>query len=103
LAPRLQADKGLSGTYHLAGAGETSWHGFARAIVARQMLYTGRNPAVMPIAAADYPTDARRPSNSVLDSTCFAASFGYAARPWHVRVEETVDVVFRSPATSSAA
>lgn len=81
------------GTYHFAGQGETSWHGFASVIVAEQARFTGRHPSVEPITTADYPTPARRPANSVLDSSRFAATFGYRALPWQERVREVVEVL----------
>jgi dTDP-4-dehydrorhamnose reductase len=37
---------------------------------------------VKPIRTADWPTRAARPANSVLDSSRFAADFGYRAPPW---------------------
>ena len=54
LAPRLVADANVSGTYHFAGTGRTSWHGFATEIVARQRPFTGRNPRVVPIATGGF-------------------------------------------------
>lgn len=96
LAPRLVADASVSGTYHFAGAGRTSWHGFAMEIVARQRPFTGRNPRVVPIAAADFKAAAPRPANSVLDSGRFRAIFGHSARPWQERVAETVDLLLRT-------
>ena len=48
---------------HLAGSGETTWHGFATAIFAASPY----RPRVDPVATADYPTPARRPANSRLD------------------------------------
>jgi dTDP-4-dehydrorhamnose reductase len=78
------------GTYHFAGTGETTWHGFAARIVAEQAALTGKHPEVIPIATAEYPTPARRPANSVLDSGRFAEAFGYRARPWE---EETRRIV----------
>jgi dTDP-4-dehydrorhamnose reductase len=78
------------GTYHFAGQGETSWHGFAEAIVEAQARFSGRRPVVEAITTADYPLPARRPANSVLDSSRFAATFGYRARPWQERVNEVV-------------
>lgn len=78
------------GTYHFAGTGETTWHGFASRIVAEQAPITGKRPPVIAIATADYPTPARRPANSVLDSGRFARAFGYRARPWE---EETGRIV----------
>ena len=69
-----------SGLFHLACAGETSWHGFASAIVeGRQGL---RVKAVTPITTVDYPTPAQRPANSRLDTGAFRARFGLALPDW---------------------
>jgi dTDP-4-dehydrorhamnose reductase len=78
------------GTYHVAGQGETTWHGFASAIIAEQARFTGRSPIVDAITTAEFPTPARRPANSVLDSARFAAIFGYRAKPWQERMREVV-------------
>ncbi|MCI0466732.1 MAG: dTDP-4-dehydrorhamnose reductase, partial [Beijerinckiaceae bacterium] len=78
------------GTYHFAGDGVTSWHGFASLIVEVQAQETGRRPSVMPVSTAEYPTPARRPANSELDSRLFASAFGCRASPWQTRVRETV-------------
>ena len=51
------------GTYHFAGAGATTWHGFAQAIIAHQAEYSGKRPPVDPITTVDFPTPARRPAN----------------------------------------
>ncbi len=88
------------GTYHFAGTGETSWHGFASLIVAEQAGFTGRNPSVEPIATAEYPTPARRPANSVLNSSLFAASFDMRAQPWQERVREAVATLLSPLRTS---
>lgn len=74
------------GTYHFAGSGDTTWHGFAAAIVAAM----GKAVTVTPITTADYPTPARRPANSRLDSRRFAAAFGLTAHPWPQRTAEAV-------------
>ena len=79
------------GTYHFAGDGITSWHGFASEIVALAAPITGRKPVVTAIATAESPTPARRPANSALDSTLFATTFGYRAAPWRRRTAETVN------------
>ena len=78
------------GTYHFAGAGATTWHAFAEAIVAAAAPFTGRRPNVEAIGTADYPTRARRPANSRLDSTLFTTTFGCTAAPWDDRVREAV-------------
>ena len=69
-----------SGVFHLAAAGETSWHGFASAIVAGRSGL--RVKTVTPIATADYPTPAKRPANSRLDTGAFRARFGLALPDW---------------------
>ena len=86
----LARDPHLAGTFHFVGAGATTWHGFAEAIVAAQAYHTGKRPMVEAIATADYPTPAARPANSVLDSSRFTTTFGYRAKPWRERMVEVV-------------
>ncbi|MGO9674160.1 MAG: dTDP-4-dehydrorhamnose reductase [Methylocella sp.] len=82
-----------AGTYHFAGTGVTNWHGFASAIVEAQARAGGPCPTVTAISTADYPTLARRPANSALNSDLFATVFGYRARPWQACARETVDML----------
>jgi dTDP-4-dehydrorhamnose reductase len=73
-----------SGIWHLVAAGETSWQGFADAIM-DEALAAGlleRRPRVLPIATADYPTPARRPAYSVLDTAKLRRDFGIAPPDW---------------------
>jgi dTDP-4-dehydrorhamnose reductase len=86
IAPRLIARDEVWGTYHFAGSGVTTWHGFAGRIVAAQAPITGRKPRVTAITSAEFPTPARRPANSELDCSLFARTFGFGGRPW---TEET--------------
>ena len=81
------------GTYHFAGSGSTSWFEFAETIVTEQARVTGLRPPVSPIETADYPTPARRPANSLLDSRRFVSVFGYRAVPWQRRVTETIEML----------
>lgn len=78
-----------SGLWHLTAAGETSWHGFAEAIVAdahaRGLL--PRVPRVVPIATADYPTPAKRPAYSVLDTARLRSDFGIDPPTWRGEME----------------
>jgi dTDP-4-dehydrorhamnose reductase len=86
IAPRLVARDDVWGTYHFAGSGVTTWHGFAGRIIAAQARITGRNPRVTAITSAEFPTPARRPANSELDCSLFRRTFGFGGRPW---TEET--------------
>lgn len=91
LAQRVAQGSELDwGTYHFAGAGETSWWGLAEATVAEQASLTGRRPAVTAIATADYPTPAERPKNSRLDTSRFEDAFGISPRPWRDDLREVV-------------
>ena len=90
IAPRLATREDIWGTYHFAGLGATTWHVFATHIVAAQAPLTGRKPRVTAITTTDYPTPARRPANSELDSALFAEIFGFRARPWGPEAEDIV-------------
>ncbi|MCI0599643.1 MAG: dTDP-4-dehydrorhamnose reductase [Beijerinckiaceae bacterium] len=89
----LKRGSEIYGTYHFAGEGATSWHGFASLIVETQARETRRLPKVTPVSTADFPTPARRPANSELDSSHFASTFGFRARPWQMRVREAVHLL----------
>ncbi len=69
-----------SGLYHLASAGETSWYGFARAIIAGRGGL--RVKTVTPITTAEYPLPAPRPANSRLNTDAVRARFGLALPDW---------------------
>ena len=90
VATRLYGDTAISGTFHFAGRGETSWHGFASAIVNAQARFTGRLPIVIPIPSIEYSTPAQRPANSALDCARFTETFGLAAAPWQDRTQQVV-------------
>ncbi|HEF5153980.1 dTDP-4-dehydrorhamnose reductase [Burkholderia multivorans] len=69
-----------SGVYHLTAGGQTSWHGFASAIIERASLAT--RPSVLPIPSSEYPTPATRPANSRLSNDKLARAFGLVAPDW---------------------
>ncbi|ROU07277.1 dTDP-4-dehydrorhamnose reductase [Lysobacter enzymogenes] len=72
------------GVRHLAAAGETTWHGFAEAIFAAAVAdgRLARAPRVLPIATAEYPTPARRPAYSVLDTRMLREEYGLELPDW---------------------
>jgi dTDP-4-dehydrorhamnose reductase len=86
------------GTYHVAGAGVTSRHGLATAIVAAQSRFTGRAPKVNVVGVDDFPNAAPRPANSALDSSKFAAAFGFAPVDWKAAVDRAVAELFTKKA-----
>ncbi len=70
------------GTFHFAGAGVTSWHGFAVAVMELCRSAGGAAPRVVPITTAEFPRPARRPASSVLDCARIGAVHGIVPRPW---------------------
>lgn len=72
------------GTWHLAAAGETSWHGFATAIFdgAVQAGLIAAVPEVRPVDSREYPSAAQRPSYSCLDTGKLAADFTITLPHW---------------------
>jgi|ERR1700674_1628453 len=70
-----------SGTYHLSAAGETSWYGFAVAIV-DHIGSNGPRPRIVPISSSEYPLPARRPANSTLSGEAVSVKFGLALPDW---------------------
>lgn len=72
------------GLYHLTAAGETTWHGFAEAIVTAMRAGGGAVACrrVEPIPTTEYPTPARRPAYSVLDCGKLERAFGIRPPDW---------------------
>ncbi|MEZ5541393.1 MAG: dTDP-4-dehydrorhamnose reductase [Pseudomonadota bacterium] len=77
------------GVYHFAGAGQTSWHGFAQAILDRAVAcgFDLATRTVEPITTADYPTAAVRPAYSVLDTGKIAGIPGVVVPAWQDSLE----------------
>lgn len=75
-----------AGIYHVAAAGETSWHGYARFVVdfaSKAGLALRTLPeAVDPVPTAAFPTPAVRPHNSRLNTTKFQDRFGLKLPAW---------------------
>jgi len=85
------------GIYHMTAAGETSWHGFASAIIDAART-SGKVPvkttSVEPIPSDAYPTPARRPQYSVLDNRAFDERFGLTRAGWQDGLALALDDLF---------
>jgi dTDP-4-dehydrorhamnose reductase len=81
----------LAGLYHLAAAGETSWHGYACHVIehARQSGQAIRvaRTAIEAVPTSAYPTSAARPHNSRLDTRKLQNAFGLTLPDWRTGVE----------------
>lgn len=72
----------LRGVFHMAPSETATWADFAAEICAWLDANRGRRVTVERITTADYPTAARRPANSRLDSRRLAAIHGYSMPSW---------------------
>lgn len=92
------------GIHHLTAGGQTSWHGFAEEIFARARAHglLARVPEVVPIGSADYPTPARRPAYSCLDTRALQARYGVALPDWREGVDQTVRALAAAGPAASA-
>jgi dTDP-4-dehydrorhamnose reductase len=92
---RALADPAVAGTYHLAAAGETTWYAYALRIV-RAARAAGwpvrvRDEQLAAVPTAEYPTAARRPLNSRLDTTRLRRTFDLELPPWEFGVERVLE------------
>ncbi len=89
------ADDARWGVYHLAPAGETTWHGYAQYVVAGALtrgakLKAGVND-VHPISTEEYPLPAPRPLNSRLNTEKIQSTFGLSLPSWQSGVDAILD------------
>lgn len=80
-----------TGTFHFSNAGAVSWAGFATEIFRQSALRGGRVATIVPITTADYPTPARRPSNSLLSHDAIRAAYGIQPRAWQDALSDILD------------
>ncbi|HJR82689.1 MAG TPA: dTDP-4-dehydrorhamnose reductase [Sphingomicrobium sp.] len=82
---------GPRGTYHLASPTSATWFDVAQHVMAECSRLGLPSAEVKPVASSEWPTRARRPRNSVLDSSRFERDFGYRMRDWRTSVTEVVE------------
>ena len=85
IAQHLQHDPGKAGTYHISGAPDTSWAGFASAIMQAAAL----DCRIEDVPTTAYPTPARRPLNSRLNCDSLAV-FGLARPDWRAGLHDMI-------------
>ena len=79
------AGAGMSGVYHWANLGATTWYDFALECdkVARELALSGRaRGEIVGVESAEFPSRARRPRYSVLDPARLAAALGITPSLW---------------------
>ena len=81
-----KAVSGISGAYHMTCQGETSWHGFAQAIL--ELSCPESIPKLLAISTEEYPTPATRPTYSVLSNTKLQKTFGVELPHWEDAIKQ---------------
>ncbi|MFM9912113.1 MAG: dTDP-4-dehydrorhamnose reductase [Methylophilaceae bacterium] len=85
-------DAEKSGLYHLSCGGQTSWHGFAQAILQKYPKpLKATADDVETIATEQYPLPAKRPANSVLDNGKLQSVFYVGLPDWQQALLMTLD------------
>lgn len=92
------ADPAKAGLYHLVAGGETTWHGYARFVLA-QALAAGVELKAQPdtvdaVATSAFPTPAARPHNSRLNTSKLQSAFGLVLPPWQAGVARMLHETF---------
>jgi len=80
----------LAGIYHLVASGTTTWHAYAKHVLAQAQI---AQPAIQikatevaPVPTSAFPTPATRPHNSRLNTSKLQHTFGLTLPPWQMGV-----------------
>ena len=86
-----------AGLYHLVAGGETSWHGYANYVIAQSQRTQAAikivAKEVVPVPTSAFPTPARRPRNSRMDTSKLQTTFGLKLPHWQQGVARMLDEV----------
>jgi dTDP-4-dehydrorhamnose reductase len=83
--------KAFKGVYHLAASGQTSWHGFAEAIIGLMPEDGKKCRSIDAITTPEYPLPARRPAYSVLSCEKLKRVFGLQLPDWKESLGQVVE------------
>jgi dTDP-4-dehydrorhamnose reductase len=85
---------GRSGIYNLTAKGETTWFGFAKALLTQSADTSGfAIPTLIPICTGDYPRPARRPANSRLSCQKLAETFVVTLPHWEHALSSVLETM----------
>jgi dTDP-4-dehydrorhamnose reductase len=84
-----------TGVYHLVASGQTTWHGLAsyaidRATAMGWKLNLSSNQ-IQPIPTSEFPTPAKRPANSILDTSTLERPLNLALPDWRQHVDRMLN------------
>ncbi|MCZ4673867.1 dTDP-4-dehydrorhamnose reductase [Citrobacter sedlakii] len=90
----------VAGLYHLVASGTTTWYDYASFVFAEAQK-SGVNLALARLKAvptSSYPTPAKRPANSRLNSDKFQKTFDLVLPQWETGVKRMLDELFTTTA-----
>ena len=86
-----------SGIYNLSPRGRTNWYQMANKILERandyEFLSESNKVKILPIDTTDYPTKAKRPKNSLLDTNKIEKALNIELPYWESEFYETIDQI----------
>jgi dTDP-4-dehydrorhamnose reductase len=88
----IDAGKTIKGIYHFANQGETTWFEFAKKIQST----AGLTCDVHPIQTADFPTPAKRPAYSVLDTSKIEKDLGIEIPHWETALQACYQQIMKA-------
>lgn len=84
-------EKNIAGIYHYSNRGVTNWHEFAMAING----FSGSKCIVNPITTSQYPTPAKRPQYSVMDTSKIQQTFNLQIPEWKESLKICIDKLLK--------
>lgn len=100
IARQWRLGQGEAGIFHMTAEGEASWAEFAGYIFAKSQELGGPAARVEPIPSRDYPTPARRPVNSRLDSSKLRQAYGVQLPAWQESARACIERLISNKATA---
>lgn len=93
----LQAHPQDGGLYHCVAGGATTWHAYARQVIEQARQIRPELPfkvqEIAPVPTSAFPTPARRPHNSRLDTRRLQTVFGLTLPHWQQGVERMLNEI----------
>jgi dTDP-4-dehydrorhamnose reductase len=83
----MNVGKSIRGVYHYANQGETTWYDFAAKIKA----IAGLSCDLQPIETKDFPTPAKRPAYSVLDTSNIEEALSLSIPHWEAALKDCMN------------
>ena len=94
---KLQQDGSVAGLYHLVAGGETTWHGYASYVLeaarAAGVPVKVAAEAIAAVPTSAFPTPAKRPHNSRLNTQKLRDAFGVVLPDWRVGVQRMLQEI----------